>query len=86
MPYINQERRYEIDNDGLCPQTPGELNYAITKLISNYIRAKCNVTGPITYQVINDILGALGGAGQEFYRRIVVPYEEKKIKQNGDVY
>jgi hypothetical protein len=25
-------------------------------------------------------------AKDEFYRRVVVPYEEKKRKENGDVY
>jgi len=41
--------------------------------------------GP-SYQTINDIIGALEGAKMEFYRRVVVPYEDKKIKDNGDVY
>jgi len=31
-------------------------------------------------------MGALEGAKLEFYRRVVVPYEEKKMKENGDVY
>ena len=29
---------------------------------------------------------ALEGAKLEFYRRIVAPYEELKIKENGEVY
>jgi len=33
-----------------------------------------------------DVLGALEGAKQEFYRRKVVQYEENKIAENGDVY
>lgn len=31
-------------------------------------------------------MGAVEGAKTEFYRRIAVPYEEKKIRENGDVY
>jgi hypothetical protein len=41
---------------------------------------------PLTYQTMNDCLGALEGAKLEFYRRVVVPYEEQKKYENGDVY
>jgi len=40
----------------------------------------------LTYQTINDVIGALEGAKMEFYRRVAVPYEEGKIILNGDVY
>ena len=39
-----------------------------------------------SYATINDIIGALEGAKMEFYRRVVAPYEDEKIKENGDVY
>jgi len=32
------------------------------------------------------VIGALEACKLEFYRRAVVPYEDKKIKENGDVY
>jgi hypothetical protein len=38
------------------------------------------------YQRLNDALGALEGAKLEFYRRVVVPYEDWKMTENGDVY
>lgn len=47
---------------------------------------------PSTYQVRADtshhemIRSAARDAQLEFYRRIVVPYENKMIKKNGDVY
>lgn len=34
---------------------------------------------------INDCIGACEGAKLEFYRRVASPYEDVKIKQNGDV-
>jgi len=34
---------------------------------------------------MNDVMGALAGAQQEFYRRHVGPYEDKCITKNGDV-
>ena len=40
---------------------------------------------PYNYQTMNDIMGALAGAQIEFYRRKVAPYEDTKIKDNGDV-
>lgn len=84
MPYIKQVDRDAIDYRTRLPNTPGELNYAITKLIQQYWDG--THTGPHSYQKINDVLGALDGASKEFYRRVAIPYEDKKIAENGDVY
>lgn len=86
MPYIVQERRKELETPvelapSAYPGSPGELNFEFTGAIVNYI----DEVG-LNYRTINDVLGALEGAKMEFYRRIVVPYEEKKIAQHGDVY
>lgn len=81
MPYIPHERRNQITRQGSAAVTPGELNYAITTLLTNYL----SVLG-VDYTHINDALGALEGAKLEFYRRVVAPYEEGKRAQNGDVY
>jgi hypothetical protein len=78
MPYITQEARREVANVG--PTTAGELNYAISILLREYWKTHEN------YQGINDIMGALSGAQAEFYRRVAVPYENKKIFDNGDIY
>ena len=80
MPYIKMKRRSDIVSGDL-PQCEGELNYAITMLIKSYLndQGKC-------YGTMNDIFGALEGAKLEFYRRVAAPYEDEKIKENGDVY
>lgn len=80
MPYIDKEARLRLQatND---PQTPGELNYMITQIINSYMKG---VTP--NYALFNDIVGAIEGAKLEFYRRVVVPYEDDKIQKNGDVY
>lgn len=79
MPYIKQERRTLDVLD--APENSGELNWAITSLIKNYFdRSEQN------YQAINDIVGAIDGAKDEFKRRVVTPYEIKKCEENGDVY
>ncbi len=80
MPYIKQDDREKVAMNG--PTTAGELNYAITGLIGKYIENNKK----FNYQCINDIVGALEGAKLEFVRRVVNPYEDKKIKENGDVY
>lgn len=66
---------------GVPPQSPGELNYFITTACVEYWRES-----PRSYQRLNDIIGALEAAKLEFYRRIVVPFEEEKCYVNGDVY
>ncbi len=81
MPYIDKQMRHHIQF-GNGPINSGELNYLITSMLIAYL----NKLGKVSYQRINDCLGALEGAKMEFYRRIVVPYEEKKMKENGDVY
>ena len=84
MPYITRDRRREADPrsmDWIDAENAGELNFQITCLLLSYLNNK-----KLSYQTINDILGALEGAKAEFYRRIAVPYEQSKIRQNGDVY
>ncbi len=82
MPYIKQERRDELKVSG-GPETPGELNYAITMLLIEYWHRS---PLPGNYTRINDIVGACCCAMHEFERRIVGKYEDQKIKENGDVY
>ena len=85
MPYIKQERRdpgFWLDKT-IEPGKPnaGDLNYQLTMACKHYLHEK-----GVSYQAINDIIGALEGAKLEFYRRIAEPYEDIKIAQNGDVY
>ena len=79
MPYIKQEERTVVDNS--FPATAGELNYAITKLCIEYMHTQGE-----KYQHYNDVIGALEGCKLELYARKVRPYEDMKIKQNGDVW
>jgi len=79
MPYITGDRRGWIDS-GCLPETAGELNYAITRLVQLYLGATPN------YQRFNDVLGALEGAKLEMVRRRLNDYEDSKIAQNGDVW
>lgn len=84
MPYIAKDRREVVNPlsyDTVMPINAGELNYVLTVYLKHYFE---NQGG--RYQQINDIMGALEGAKMEFYRRVAAPYEDTKIKENGDVY
>lgn len=90
MPYIKKEKRdfflpiiNEIEHCFVCKEDikQGDLNYLITYLCNKYI----NIKG-INYKYLNDVMGVLESAKQEFYRRKVAPYEDRKIQENGDVY
>lgn len=79
MPYIRQVDRPRVDSGNMA--VVGELNYTLTNVILRYVDEHGK-----SYQTFNDILGALEGAKQEFYRREVAKYEDQKILENGDVY
>ncbi len=81
MPYIKKERREEILG-GSRPRDAGELNFAITVLVDNYLQDR----GGTKYSNLNEVVGAMECAKMELYRRIAAPYEDKKIKEAGDVY
>lgn len=77
MPYIPKKDR----DDCFPARSAGELNFCFTNDITTYVEKH-----GLSYQTINDIIGALEGAKLEFYRRVVVPYEDKKCQENSDVY
>ena len=81
MPYISQNRRTDLVCSGHDMESAGELNFIITRILNRYVEQK-----GLSYQTINDIVGALSCCSSEFYRRIAIPYEIEKIKENGDVY
>ena len=79
MPYVNDTSKSAMLHR--TADNPGELNYTITVSLLAYMERH-----GISYTTINDIIGALEGAKQEFYSRIAVPYEDRKRKENGDIY
>lgn len=55
----------------------GALNYAVTKILKELY--------PPRYFNYNRAMGVLSSIQAEWYRRIVSPYEDKKILEAGDV-
>jgi broad-specificity NMP kinase len=88
MPYIDNNRRAEIAQElgdlleVLDSTDPGEMNYVITAIMTDHLRFGRG----IYYQKINELIGILECAKLELYRRLAAPYEDEKIKENGDVY
>lgn len=86
MPYIKEDKREELDEalaylfTKLSLQNPGDLNYAITMLVKNVWEVNPS------YALVAGITGVLENVKQEFYRRVAGPYEDEKMKENGDVY
>jgi hypothetical protein len=87
MPYIKKDQRPALDTL-IAPllthvqslpleEQDGTLNYSITKIIKGLY--------PKKYVHLNRALGVLSAVTQELYRRVVGPYEDEKIKENGDV-
>lgn len=87
MPYITKTRReaLEFANNphvlGALCESAGELNYIITRVVLGYLDSAKE-----SYAHYNAVLGVLDAVGKELYRRRIEPYEQQKIKENGDVY
>ena len=87
MPYIKKDQRPAIDQlvNPLInhlktlplEDQDGSLNYAVTKIIKHVY--------PQKYFHFNRALGVLTAITQELYRKIIGPYEDTKISENGDV-
>jgi hypothetical protein len=88
MPYIKQEQRKIVDakikelasaiKEAGKQDRAGVLNYTVSCLIRELYELR--------YSEVNEAVGALECIKQEYYRRIASPYEDLKIKENGDVY
>lgn len=89
MPYIKSEERvpYTKPLDDLLSKLAlqhehnlgGHLNYCISYLMTRLWEENTH------YVRANTIRGAMNNALDEWYRFHVVPYEEKKRHENGDV-
>jgi len=84
MPYIKAERRLLFDehiekivqniNSG------GEINYCIFRICLEFIKKN-----GLSYDNSMIPFSALSAAQMELYRKVIAPYEDIKIAENGDV-
>jgi len=86
MPYIKKTDRKKFETilsyvkNFQLVKNVGDLNYLITSICKIYLEQVGE-----RYVNHNAIIGVLECAKQEWYRRRTVPYEDKKIAENGDV-
>jgi len=95
MPYIKPEERAFLDPavtvlarrlaehtaDMEKADCTGRLNYVVTTLLIKYVKIRF---GKFRYAV-GVLRNTLCDVREEFYRRVVGPYEDKKTEENGDV-
>lgn len=88
MPYIKREDRPKLDallepliaelRSAPLDAQDGRVNYVMTQLVRKvYI--------PRSYASLNRSLGVLQAVSLELYRRVIAPYEDFKIQENGDL-
>ena len=97
MPYISMKHRQSLDPliDKLALQIvheaqaleydgafAGLLNYTCTSLALKVVRQQF---GAMRYWIIALLSGTFKNIGDEFYRRIALPYENRQIEKSGDV-
>lgn len=90
MPYIAKADRPKFDSliedvvdaltdHGYKPADEGEVNYFISSVIWKLFDMNKK------YKTANTLSGVISCVDKEFYRRKVGPYEDEKIKSNGDL-
>lgn len=82
MPYIQKERRPDCDlvvdvMKEIKVAANGDLNYILYKFCKEWIKP--------SYNNYKNFCGELRQCATEIERRILGPYEDEKIVENGDV-
>lgn len=87
MPYIADDRRPHFDQQvdaiiaalGAMGWNEGDLNYVLSRILGAAFEAE------MRYHTSPRVRGVLLDVNSEFYRRVVVPYEDGAIEKNGDI-
>ena len=84
MPYILEKDRPKfskaIEDLAIKIESKGDLNYVISDLVGRLI-----LKTKISYTQISEWIDGVDGAERELTRRLLDPYEDIKIEENGDV-
>ncbi len=85
MPYIPDKEKHEmsdcIERLQAFIDTKGDLNYAICELVGRLILD----SDKISYSQMSEWIDGVHDAEAELRRRVLDPYEDIKIFENGDV-
>lgn len=82
MPYVHPDRRPELDKVVTSMieanvKADGDLNYILFTYCKYYVKA--------SYNNYKNFSGELHECAHEIRRRLLGPYEDTKIKENGDI-
>jgi hypothetical protein len=82
MPYIKEERRHDMDEvvdlmAELGVKADGDLNYILYAFCKRHVKP--------SYNNYKNFCGELRQCATEIERRLLGPYEDEKIRENGDV-
>ncbi len=82
MPYIKMDRRKQLEPilkmlSEYEVKADGDLNYILFKYCKYYVKP--------SYNNYKNFCGELNQCVTEIERRILAPYEDEKIKENGEV-
>lgn len=86
MPYIAMNERQELyplirplaEKLEAMGFTPGQLNYCVTRLMIE--------RGATRYADLSATRAAVMDAADEYQRRVINPYEDRKAAEAGDIY
>lgn len=91
MPYIRPQDQQRIltSLSNVLLGTKGELCFAINVLQMKFAEthfSEITKSQKVDYQTLSDCVSAANDANTEFYRRVIFPYEDHKIRENGDIF
>ena len=88
MPYIKESQKQRLKPllDKILIGEKGELTYCINILQMKFAEQDIIAHLKPSYQVLSDAVAAANDANTEFYRRVIFPYEDHKIRENGDIF
>lgn len=84
MPYLKDQAdrgriARDIEDMHVDEMDSAELNFTLCIILSEYTR------GNHKYARMAEAVGSYVLAGFEWWRRVVVPYEQRKARENGDL-
>lgn len=79
MPHLEKSVKDSLDYRIIAASEPGHLTYRLYKECLGYIKYKGK-----RFAILCEVIGALFCCALELYRLVVAPYEDSKIKENGE--
>lgn len=95
MPYIRPEARKNLfpivlgkpvlllEDVEIAP--PGMLTYILTRIVLTRIKRDLHNNLSLSFTELRKWHACIQAAADEFYERLIVPYERSKCGENGDV-